>query len=159
MNRWMTYLNFAGVLVLTVLCMIQWQANSQFNAQLNRANQTRIDQAAKLADEETTLNQNATDLADLRQRLSLAEADLKDVQNKLAASEQQGKDLIALRDQLKATLDKWEAAIADRDRALKQAGDQIQTLSSARNQDVAKFNDLADKYNAVVKQLNDARGK
>jgi chromosome segregation ATPase len=150
----MTSLNFVGVLVLTVLCIIQWQANSQFNAQLNRANQTRLDQAAKLVEQEATLNQNATDLADVRQRLSLAEVDLKDAQDKLAASEQQCNGLIAQRDQLKTTLDKWEAAIADRDRALKQAGDQIQTLTADRNQAVQKFNDLADKYNAVVKQLN-----
>jgi chromosome segregation ATPase len=154
MNRLMTSLNFVGVLVLTVLCIIQWQANSQFNAQLNRANQTRLDQAAKLVEQEATLNQNATDLADVRQRLSLAEVDLKDAQDKLAASEQQCNGLIAQRDQLKTTLDKWEAAIADRDRALKQAGDQIQTLTADRNQAVQKFNDLADKYNAVVKQLN-----
>jgi chromosome segregation ATPase len=93
-------------------------------------------------------------LADVRQRLSLAEVDLKDAQDKLAASEQQCNGLIAQRDQLKTTLDKWEAAIADRDRALKQAGDQIQTLTADRNQAVQKFNDLADKYNAVVKQLN-----
>jgi len=154
MNRLMNSFNFVGVLVLTVLCIIQWQANSQFNAQLNRANQTRLDQAAKLVEQEATLNQNATDLADVRQRLSLAEVDLKDAQDKLAASEQQCNGLIAQRDQLKATLDKWEAAIADRDRALKQAGDQIQTLTADRNQAVQKFNDLADKYNAVVKQLN-----
>jgi chromosome segregation ATPase len=154
MNRLMTYLNFVGVLVLTVLCMIQWQANSQFNAQLGRANQTRLDQAGKLVEQEATLNQNATDLADVRQRLSLAEADLKDAQDKLAASEQQRNGLVAQRDQLKSTLDKWESAIADRDRALKQAGDQIQTLTADRNQAVQKFNDLADKYNAVVKQLN-----
>jgi chromosome segregation ATPase len=154
MNRLMTYLNFVGVLVLTVLCMIQWQANSQFNAQLSRAKQTRLDQAAKLVEQEATLNQNATDLADVRQRLSLAGADLKDAQDKLAASEQQRNGLVAQRDQLKSTLDKWESAIADRDRVLKQAGDQIQTLTADRNQAVQKFNDLADKYNAVVKQLN-----
>jgi hypothetical protein len=42
------------------------------------------------------------------------------------------------------------AAVAARDAALKQAGDQIRRLSSERNDAVQKFNDLAGKYNALV---------
>jgi chromosome segregation ATPase len=152
MNRFMTYLNFLGVIALTVLCLFQWQANNRIDAQLTRANQTRLEQTAKIAEQDSALRENATEMADLRQRLSLADTDLKDAQDKLAADNQQ-------RDQLKGALDKWIAAVAQRDQALKQAGERLATLTAQDNQAVQKFNDLADKYNQVVKQLDEARAK
>jgi uncharacterized coiled-coil DUF342 family protein len=159
MNRLITYLNFLGVLVLAILCIIQWQANSQIDAQLGHVNQIRLDQAAKLTEQDATLNQNSSDLADLRQRLSLSESDLKEAGDKITAANQQRDEMAAQRDQLKAALDKWVAACAARDQDLKQAAEQIQKLTADRDQAIQKFNDLADKYNGVVKQLNDARGK
>jgi chromosome segregation ATPase len=152
MNRIITNLNFIGVVALAILCMFQWESNSQIYGQLGRANQVRLDQAAKIAEQDATLNQNSTDLADLRQRLSLAESELKTARDDQAAADQQ-------RDQLKTALDKWAAACAARDQEIKQAAQQIQTLTAERDQAILKFNDLADKYNGVVKQLNDVRGK
>jgi len=152
MNRIITNLNFLGVVALAILCMIQWQNNSKIFGQMGRLNQIRLDQATKLAEQDATLNQNSTDLADLRQRLSLAESDLKTTRDDLTAANQQ-------RDQLKTALDKWTAACAARDEQIKQAAQQIQTLTTERDQAILKFNDLADKYNWVVKQLNDSRGK
>jgi chromosome segregation ATPase len=137
---------------LTVLCLFQWQANRRIDAQLSRANQARLEQTAKIAEQDSGLRENATEMADLRQRLSLADTDLKDAQDKLAADNQQ-------RDQLKGALDKWIAAVAQRDQALKQAGERLATLTAQDNQAVQKFNDLADKYNQVVKQLDEARAK
>jgi chromosome segregation ATPase len=157
MNRIVTNLNFLGVVALAILCMIQWQANSQIFGQLGRTNQVRLDQAAKIAEQDATLNQNSTDLADVRQRLSLAESDLKDINAKLAAANQQIDQLSAQRDQLKTSLDQWVAACAARDQEIKQAEQQIQKLTTDRDQAIAKFNDLADKYNGVVKQLNGGR--
>ena len=50
------------------------------------------------------------------------------------------------------------AAVAQRDQALKQASSEFQKVANERNDAILKFNDLAGKYNAVVKQLNDAQG-
>ena len=55
--------------------------------------------------------------------------------------------------QLKSALDKWTAAVKDRDAALKHAGDLVQSLAKERNNAIQKFNDLADKYNALVTQV------
>jgi len=79
----------------------------------------------------------------LRQRLSMSESELKDAVAERDRFAAEGK-------QLKSALDKWMAAVAARDAALKQAGDQIRRLSSERNDAVQKFNDLAGKYNALV---------
>ncbi len=145
MNRFFSLLNFVGVAALCVLCCVQWQANSRLEANVERLDQTRIEQSAKIAEQDITLKDDAADLEDLRQRLSMSESELKTT---IA-----DRDRFAAEDKLlKAALDKWIAAVKERDAAIKQAGDVIQKLVGERNDAIAKFNDLADKYNALVKQ-------
>jgi uncharacterized coiled-coil DUF342 family protein len=57
---------------------------------------------------------------------------------------------------MKTTLDKWIAAVAARDEALKKAEAQIQSLAEARNDAIAKFNELAKKYNSSVGEIKKA---
>ena len=132
MNRFLSIFNCLGVGVLAVLCAVQWQANSRLENNVEQLDKTRIEQSAKIAQQESTLKDDAADLEDLRQRLSMSESELK------TAVTQAG--------QLNTALDKWKAA-------LKQAGEQIQKLAGERNQAIQKFNDLADKYNSLVKQM------
>jgi chromosome segregation ATPase len=77
------------------------------------------------------------------------------IQNEQLAADR--KLLLAQRDQLTAALNTWKAAVAARDAALKQAGEDIQKIADERNEAVRRFNDLADKYNAVVKEINGER--
>ena len=132
MNRFLSIFNCLGVGVLAVLCAVQWKANSRLENNVEQLDKTRIEQSAKIAQQESTLKDDAADLEDLRQRLSMSESELK------TAVTQAG--------QLKTALDKWKAA-------LKQAGEQIQKLAGERNEAIQKFNDLADKYNSLVKQM------
>src|ERR1700683_1420204 len=122
MNRLVTYFNFLGIVALAILCMIQWDANSRIYSQPHVTNRIRLEQAAKLNEQDATLNQNSTDLADLRQRLSLAASDLKDVSEKLDAANQK-------RDQLKSEVDKTVAACTARDQEIGQASDEIKKLA------------------------------
>jgi chromosome segregation ATPase len=145
MNRFFLLFNFSGVAVLCMLCCAQWNANSRLEDNVERLDQTRIEQSAKIAEQDRTLKDDAADLEDLRQRLSMSESELKTTMVE--------RDRFAAEDkQLKAALDKWIAAVKERDAAIKQAGDLIQKLATERNDAIAKFNDLADKYNALVKQ-------
>ena len=90
---------------------------------------------------------------DVRSRISIAEATIKDNETKLAAAKRTDKDhLTTERDQLNAALEKWTTAVAARDDALKQTGDQVQKLTADRNDAVQKYNDLANKYNAAGEQ-------
>src|ERR1700722_18391742 len=118
MNQAFSIFNFLGVIALCVLSAAQWQTNSRLEKRANNLNQTRIEQAATMAEQEKTLKVNATDLDDLRQRLSLSESDLKTT---LAERDR----LAAEAKTLKAALDKWLAAVKERDAALKQAGDLV----------------------------------
>jgi hypothetical protein len=56
-------------------------------------------------------------------------------------------------------LTKWMAAVKERDEALKKASEDITMIVAARNEAIKKLNDLAIKYNGVVKDLNEARAK
>jgi septal ring factor EnvC (AmiA/AmiB activator) len=145
MNRLFSLFNFVGVAALCVLCCVQWQANSRLEANVEQLDQTRIEQSGKIAEQDRTLKNDAADLEDLRQRLSMSESALKTT---IADRDRFG----AENKQLKAALDKWIAAVKERDAAIKQAGDVIQKLAAERNDAIAKFNELADKYNALVKQ-------
>jgi septal ring factor EnvC (AmiA/AmiB activator) len=145
MNRFFSIFNFLGVAAMGVLCCAQWQTNDRLENSVQRLDQTRIEQSAKIADQERTLKDDAADLDDLRQRLSMSESEL---QTTIAQ-----RDHFAVEDkQLKAALDKWIAAVKERDAALQKAGDLIQKLAAERNDAIVKFNDLADKYNALVKK-------
>lgn len=146
MNRFFSIFNFLGVAALCVLCAAQWQTNSRLEDNVMRLDQTRIEQSTKIADQERTLKDDAADLDDLRLRLSMSESELKTT---LAEHDH----FAAEARQLKASLDQWIAAVKERDAALKKAGDLIQKLAVERNDAIARFNDLADKYNALVKQL------
>jgi chromosome segregation ATPase len=143
MNRFFLVFNFLGVGVLCVLCGVQWQTNSRLENDVERLDQIRIEQSAKVAGQEIMLKEDAADLSDLRQRLSLSESELKNTAAERDRFAAEGK-------QLKAALDKWMAAVAARDVAIRQAGDEIQKISAERNDAVQKFNDLAGKYNALV---------
>jgi chromosome segregation ATPase len=142
-NRFLLIFNFLGVAVLCVLCAVQWQTNSRLESDVEQLDKMRVEQSAKIAEQQITLKDDAIDLDDLRRRLSMSESELKNVvieRDRVAA---EGK-------QLKAALNKWMAAVAARDAAIRQAGDQILKLSNERNDAVQKFNELAGKYNAVV---------
>jgi chromosome segregation ATPase len=159
MNRVFAVFNFFGVLVLCVLCAIQWQVNSRVNRRAISLDEIRQQQATKLADSDKTIRAYTSDLEDLRQRLSLSESQLKELDEKLSHEIAERNQLAAERDDLKIALGKWMAAVAERDKTINQARDELQKLATERNDAVQKLNDLADKYNKLVKQWNDQQAK
>ena len=46
------YINFFGVIVLAVLCAMQWQHDRMLNLDVNRLEKTRLEQATKLAEQD-----------------------------------------------------------------------------------------------------------
>jgi chromosome segregation ATPase len=152
MIRFLTAVNLIGVLALAALCAAQWRTNGRLDSQVRTLEQTQQELTDDVARRDQRIKDDAADLDDFRRRVTLAETELLDQQNKLNAA-------IAQRDQLKAALQTWIAAVAQRDAALKKASDDIKSIAAQRDKVVAEFNDLAVKYNDVVKELNDARSK
>ena len=166
MNRALQVLNFLGVVALALLCGVQWRINRRLNLDVDRLERIRLEQVSQLTERDSTIKGYVADLDDFRTRLTLAEFQLKELDEKLRVMTRERnrmatevETLAAQRDQLKASLAQWQAAVAERDTALKTAGDQIQKLTADRNEAVTKFNDLAGKYNAIVKDLDKARAK
>lgn len=153
MNHVLNFLNLIGVAALAVLCAVQWQANSRLDAQVRQLDQTSMTQKQTIADQQTSLRQNAADLQDLRTRISMSESDLKIAVTQRDRLNDENK-------QLKSALDQWAAALKARDAEIKHAAALIQNVAAERNDAIHKFNDLADKYNQLVKELNgDQSGK
>jgi len=164
MNRIIQALNFLGVVVLIGLCVAQWRQDGRLNRRVIDLEQTRLDLLSQVSARDQRIKEDAQDLDDFRRRVALAEGQLTDLQTKLTAKSQQcdqlaadRKLLLTQRDQLKAALSTWIAAVAARDAALKHAGDELKKLAADRDGLVQQYNDLANKYNVVVKQLNDER--
>jgi chromosome segregation ATPase len=159
MNRFIQYLNLLGIISLAALCCLQWRVNSRLNLEVLQLETTRQEQSIEIAQGKKLLNENAADLDDFRERLKLSESQLKRSEEKVAIESDQLKKLTNERDQLKAALDKWMAAVASRDEALQAEGEQLGKLQGERNEAVNRFNDLAGKYNDLVKNLNESSAK
>jgi septal ring factor EnvC (AmiA/AmiB activator) len=159
------WLNAVGVIALAVLCVWQWDINRRTNLLAVSLDKTRQEQARKIADQEKSIKGYMADLDDFRQRLmrsdealAKAELDIRKVsaeRNRAAAARDQAlaerDELIKELKQSKETLAKWMTAFDKQDAALKKAIAEIQTLGKERNDAIISFNDLANKYNALVK--------
>jgi chromosome segregation ATPase len=164
MIRLLQWLNLLGILALASLCAEQWQVNRTLNLQNIALESRRIQQEATIADQIARIKADAADLDEMRSRLLIDETAIQAAMEKIAVLQQSllvsdaaRKQLQAERDALKSALGTWQAAVAQRDAVLKDADQQLQKLIADRNAAVLKFNDLAGKYNDLVKQLNAAR--
>jgi septal ring factor EnvC (AmiA/AmiB activator) len=143
-NRFFSIFNFTGIVAVTLLCAIQWEVNSRLEARERELDQTRIEQSAKIDEQTRELRDDAADLEDLRGRLTTCESDLSKA---IAQRDQLGLE----NKQFGAALDKWVAAVKARDAALTE-------VLKQRNDAIAKFNDLAGKYDGLLKQTEDGQG-
>jgi chromosome segregation ATPase len=159
MSRFLQIFNFLGIAALAVLCSTQWRTNRTLNLDIIDREKMRLQQVAKIEEQSKAIKGYTADLDDFRQRLTLSETALKESQEKFRDLAADRDKLIVERDQLKTSLDKYIAAVAERGAALKRASEQIQMLSADRNDAVAKFNDLAAQYNALVDELKKAGKK
>ncbi len=150
MSRALTWINLLGVLVLASLCVLQWRANRSLNLDVNRLEQTRQTQSAKIDEQAAALRGLTSDLERFREQLGSSTLSQKDAETKLRAAERLAARLANERDQLKESIAQWTSAVTARDARLSEANTRITGLASRLSDTVATYNDL-------VKQLNDAR--
>lgn len=159
MNRALPVLNFVGVLLLAGLCIVQWRENRRVNLEATGLAKVRLVQADKLEEQAKTIAGLSADLDRFRERLRSASDLAKETETKLRPLERELHQLTQERDQLKASVTGWAEAVTARDQRLKGFAAQLQELATGRNEAVTKFNDLAEKHNGVVKDLNEARAR
>lgn len=153
------YVNLIGVLALVVLCVAQWRHDRQLNLEINRLEKARLDLEGRLAEQERDARGLNADLVEFKDSLTATQAGLNETQAKLLIAERQLRQLTTERDQLRATLTNWAAAVEVRDKHLEQANNRIRELADELNASVVRFNELATNYNAVVQDLNELRGR
>lgn len=154
MQRTLQYLNLFGILVLAALCILQWRINRDLNLKTNEMEKARMEQMARIAEQEKKINGYQSDLDAFRDQLLSATANLKSAESNFTVARLESLQLTAERDQLKQNIAGWSKAVSDRDALLAKANEQINQLASDRNDAVAKFNSLAEKHNQVVDDLN-----
>lgn len=155
MNAFMQYLNFAGVLALAGLCLVQWRANREVNLEANALEKTRLEQSATIEEQAKQVKGLQADLETFRAHLASANLGWNGAKSNLTRVELEGRQLANERDQLKVSVTNWASAVAARDAQLKEVAAQLKTLAAERNETVMKFNELAEKYNGVVRDLNE----
>ena len=159
MNTVLQWFNFAGVLAVVALCGFQWQTAYVRDQRVEQLSRIRVEQSAKLDEDSKALDQNQHVLDDLRQQLTASQSAEHEDQTKIASLTGERNKLSDELGQTKAALEKWMAAVNQRDDALKQTADRVDKLVSERNDLTQRFNDLANKYNDAIKELNGGRAK
>ena len=116
MNRLLQYVNFIGIVVLhTPLSCLQWEANRRFNLRVIALEKNRLEQMAKIAARRRQSANKPADLDDFRHRVSALDAVLEESDAKVRTLTMAKEQLTAERDQLKATVAQFAAAIMQRD--------------------------------------------
>lgn len=149
------YLNLFGVLVLGGFCVVQWRVNRDLNLETNRLERVRIEQVAQLEERDRLIQDYLADLDQFREQLTRVTDRLKRTEGDLAAARLELAQLTQERDQLRISVTNWANAVAARDAQIEEAAGQLAQLGADRNDAVTKFNELAEKHNAVVQELND----
>jgi chromosome segregation ATPase len=164
MNRRLQILNLIGVLVLTVVCVLQWRRDRALNLELNQNEKIRLEQQATLAEQEKNLRGLTDDLALFKAQLGQAQTESAEDRKRIAKLERENQLLAAVRDQLQESVTNWSNAVSARDQLIAGANENIRTLNDRTrvlteqlNASIQKFNELATNYNAVVGELNTAR--
>ncbi len=149
------WINLLGVLALAALCAVQWQRDRRLNLEVNRLEQVRQAQEEKISEQQKASSGLAADLAGFKEQFKKAHADANETRTALRKVEQENAQLTREREQLKASVTNWAAAVTARDESLREANERLRDTTLRLNESILKFNDLATNYNASVQRFND----
>lgn len=148
-------LNLVGVLGLGVLCVAQWRMDRRLNAEIDRIEKIRLQQAGQLAERDQTIAGQVADLGTLREHITRIAGELKETEGRLRTAERDLDKVTSEREQLRDAVKKWSAAVDARDEQIRAGNVRIQELAVRLDDTVQKFNELATNYNASVALLNE----
>lgn len=155
MNLWLPRFNFFGVVLLAVLCGLQWQRNRGVNLQVEALTRKGWDQAAKLSEQDRAVKACTADLESFRTQLANNHATVQQIETKANEAARAMAQVSGERDQLKANVTNWSTAVASRDEQLRELGERLHKTAEERNQLATKWNGLGEKHNALVKELDE----
>jgi chromosome segregation ATPase len=159
MNRFLGPLNLVGVLVLSGICILQWQTNRQ--SHLERVAQTKAhyELLAKVEEQTGQIRDSNADRDRFRDQLTKVSGSWKETGEELAALRRERAAWLVEREMLKSNIVAWTEAVAARDGRIKEANLSVERVARERNERIEAFNRLAEKHNATVQRLNEALAK
>ncbi len=157
MNRTLQYANLIGVVLLTCLCVVQWQRDRRLHLDLNRVEKIRIEQEEKISEQEKAMQGLTRDLALFKDQFTETHSNLLAARKTSENRELDLTRVISERDQLRTSITNWKQAVTLRDERLGEMEKQLRSVTEKANESIRKFNELATNYNSVVDQLNAAR--
>ena len=159
MNGRLKYMNLFGVLALAALCIAQWQRDRRLNLEVGRLDQVRLQQGAKIDEQEGLLKGLNEDLGQLKTSLGIEQSLRSQAEQKVVSTENANLQLGLERDQLKAAITNWANAVALRDERMKEANTRIEQLAADLNTSIRKYNELVTNRNAAVKASGATRAQ
>ena len=151
----LAWINLFGALALAALCVVQWQRDRRLNLQVNRLEKARMELEEKYSEQQKTAAGLASDLSRFKEQFKEIHDEATETVGKLRKSEQENAQLQTERDQLKASVTNWAAAVTARDERLREVNERLRDTAARLNDSVLKFNELATNYNASVKRFNE----
>ena len=159
MNPSLRYINLAGVLILAFVCVLQCRENQRVNLEASGLDKVRLEQSARLEEQARNLSGLNADLDAFRERLRTTSERTHETEARLTSLHREVRQITLERDQLKAGVTNWVAAVAARDERLGEFATKLQELAAGRNEAVDRFNALAVRHNTLVTNLNEARAR
>jgi peptidoglycan hydrolase CwlO-like protein len=157
MNRRLQLANLVGVLILVLICLLQWRRDRALNLALNQNEKVRLEQREKIAAQEKQLQGLTDDLAGIKEHLVRTQEDLAEQRKRSQTLERDNVQLTADRAALQESITNWTNAVIERDAKLQEANARIRDLAEQLNASVLKFNELVTNYNDTVKVLERLR--
>ena len=159
MKERLKYVNLFGVLALAALCIAQWQRDRRLNLEINRLDQVRLQQTAKIDEQASLLKGLNEDLGQLKTSLGNEQSLRSQAEQKVVSAESTNEQLVLERDQLRAAITNWANAVAVRDERMKEANARIEQLAADLNASIRKYNELVTNRNAAVKTSGATRAQ
>jgi chromosome segregation ATPase len=153
--RILSFVNLAGVLALAVLCVSQWQNGRRQDAEIDRLDTARIDQAAVVKERDSRIVGQVDDLKSNSEHIAALTGELKSVEGDLRVERTRNVHIEAERDQLEQSMKSWSEAVDIRDERIRENQEQLRELAANLNVTVLQYNELATNYNESVNLLND----
>lgn len=158
-GRGLRIYNAVGVVLLFVVCMVQWHSIHERDARLHEMESVRKQLSSALAGATNTLAQSQVQLSALEalnethaQRATQAESQVK-------VLERQSLECTSAQARLQDQVIAWKQGVSDRDQRLQVLTEQVAALVTERDTSIRRYNELVRQHNEVVSLLEKTRSQ
>ncbi len=147
-------LNLVGVAILTLLSGLQWRTNRIANLTILELEKTRQTQDSTITQQNQAIQGLTQDLSTLKEHVTETQTTLKETASRLRLADHTVAQRSEECRQLKSSITHWTAALAERDARLAETSQRLRVAAEEQAQLTGKYNELAEKHNGIIGELN-----